>query len=580
MRIVTKWLCCLSLSLCLLGDLAAAEVADIDLLLKNADLVKSSDKTQFSSLVQDLETKFEKMSIRQKYFFLYLSGYKSAYSGDVPKAIKHYMHVFDNSTDNELRYRVSLSLVNLYAFRREWAEGYKFIDVIEKLKDRIYDNDVKTQGLIAAGVFYNEVENFQQTHDYMSSIIQEGVSGRNLCMASGLKLNAELSLKKSVISEEKFNDAIKLCLQSNEKLIANVIRSYLGMFYLDENLSEKAINVILPYLEEIEKSGYQLLIKDTYSILAEAYWLENKLDLSEKYALLSIENNSDRATKIRPIVNAYRLLYKIYFKKNEFEKTVTYLEELLEAEKIHFSDLNAKQLAIESAKRYSAEKDNQIALLNKQNEILQLEKELSEETATYNKWIIGLLILSVSLLITWMFYVKRSQQRLKYLAEYDSLTGICNRAHFTQSTEDVLEYLSKSGRSASLILFDLDNFKKINDTYGHPAGDEVLRLAAGSCKDSVRKVDIFGRVGGEEFALLLPGCDIEQAHKIADECRIRISEMETSITGYDFDVSASFGIADTKSSGYLLKDITANADEAMYLAKRRGRNRVVVHAAE
>ncbi|WP_210330303.1 GGDEF domain-containing protein [Aliikangiella sp. G2MR2-5] len=544
-----------------------------------ADKVKSSDSARFVSLLRQLEPQFQNLSINERYFFLYLKGYESALKGLVDEAERSYLHVFKNAQSVEIRYRAALSLVNLYAFSRKWGAGLEFIRFIEISKEKIIDTNIRHQGLIAAAIFYDEIEYHKVTITYLSEVLKESNDKRSICLAQGMNLKAQRLIGAELDFRKEFNNAIDICAQANEQIIANVIRIHLAHFLLKEGKAKEASDLILENLPNIEKTRYQLNIVQSYSILSRAYWSLEDILNAKKYAQKAVDSDAQVNTT-RSVAEAYNILHLSSLKQNNLEDAIRYLRDYFEAEKKHFQEINGRQLAIESAKRQSAEKDAEIDSLNKQNSILRLQQELAKEEAENNRWIISLLVFCVAILIAWILYFRSSQRKLKYLAEYDGLTGICNRAHFTRSAEDVLQIMTKSGRNVSMVLFDLDNFKKINDAYGHPVGDIVLQLATKACSQCVRKVDVFGRIGGEEFAILLPGCEIEQAQKIAEDCRKRVSEIDTSSTGFEFDVSASFGIANTRSTGYLLKDLISHADEAMYLAKRRGRNQVVVQPTE
>ena len=552
---------------------------DIDSLLRQAEIVKSSDRPQFSGLMAELKNSFDKMEINQKYFYLYLSGYQSSYSGDVPQAFKHYEHVVQNSRDPQLRYLAAGAMVNLYAFTSEWEEGFQYIELIEKLENQVTNSSYRQQVIISKGVFYNEIEYFQLTIDSVERLFQEGVEGRHRCLALALKLHAQLYSGAVFDSNADFVDAIDYCTQLNEHMIASVIRNNFGWHLLETGDGSRTLKLIEPYLEEIEKTKYQLLITDAYAILAQGYRTAEDYQKAKAFAHRAVDD-AENATKILAIVKSYKLLYELELRENNFKKASNYLKKFVDAERVRYSETNARKLAIESAKYQAKEQDNQIKLLNKQNQILKLESDLAEETAVFNRWLIALLISTMSVLVLWVYSVKRSQQKLKYLAEYDSLTEISNRAFFTQSAESILSYFANSKRTVCIILFDLDHFKKVNDTYGHLVGDEVLKMSANACLGSVRKIDIFGRIGGEEFAMILPGCELSHAVRIAEECRLKISEIDASAQGQKFQVTASFGVAESKTCGYSLKDLLSGADEAMYIAKRRGRNQVVTHTGD
>jgi diguanylate cyclase (GGDEF)-like protein len=125
---------------------------------------------------------------------------------------------------------------------------------------------------------------------------------------------------------------------------------------------------------------------------------------------------------------------------------------------------------------------------------------------------------------------------------------------------------------------DLDHFKSVNDMHGHAAGDDALKRAVAACQVLLRSIDVFGRLGGEEFAILLPDCPAAVARQRADAMREAIADSRREgDAAADVLVTASFGIAGTQDCGYNLASLLASADDAMYAAKRAGRNRVEVH---
>jgi diguanylate cyclase (GGDEF)-like protein len=178
----------------------------------------------------------------------------------------------------------------------------------------------------------------------------------------------------------------------------------------------------------------------------------------------------------------------------------------------------------------------------------------------------------------WAYRTKRSQLHFQTLSRLDGLTGICNRPHFIALADKALEASRRNGGHVCMLLCDLDHFKQINDRYGHATGDFVLKRTVAACSAHLSKSAIFGRFGGEEFAILLPNCDSEEARHRAEQLRIAIA----GITAYQGDsarvtVSASFGIACSGVSGLELGQLLAHADAALYEAKRAGRNRVMLH---
>ncbi len=165
-------------------------------------------------------------------------------------------------------------------------------------------------------------------------------------------------------------------------------------------------------------------------------------------------------------------------------------------------------------------------------------------------------------------------RRVVSQAATDSLTGLANRWQFDEELALEWRRAERVGDSLALILADLDDFKSVNDSYGHPVGDKVLRRIAEILATNIRQVDLAARYGGEEFAVIVPEADLEGAVQLAERLRTALETSEVELPdGKRMTVTASFGVA---VKGDLLQgeDLIASADEALYEAKRAGKNRV------
>ena len=173
----------------------------------------------------------------------------------------------------------------------------------------------------------------------------------------------------------------------------------------------------------------------------------------------------------------------------------------------------------------------------------------------------------------------REKQELlhKIEANTDSLTGLSNRRAFYEDAARVLETRRDTGMSVSVILFDLDSFKAINDTFGHGPGDEVLRIFGQTSRRMLRASDLIGRVGGEEFAVMLPGAGMEAAYLVAERTRVAFTSACAGIGDFTATLSAGVARADAHST---VDSLLKAADEALYRAKSNGRNRVEVSGRE
>lgn len=167
--------------------------------------------------------------------------------------------------------------------------------------------------------------------------------------------------------------------------------------------------------------------------------------------------------------------------------------------------------------------------------------------------------------------LRRQNEELERLSTSDALTGLHNRRFLTQRLSEELVRSYRHKGTFAVLMADVDEFKKYNDAFGHPAGDEVLKKVAGILLSSTRSVDCTARYGGEEFAVLLTDTTGEVAAEVAERIRARVAAQEFP----GRKITLSIGIAEFPEHGQTAEEVISCADEALYTAKRAGRNRVV-----
>jgi diguanylate cyclase len=168
------------------------------------------------------------------------------------------------------------------------------------------------------------------------------------------------------------------------------------------------------------------------------------------------------------------------------------------------------------------------------------------------------------------------QARLQEQAQRDPLTGLHNRRFLDEALERQLEACAQTGTPLTLVLIDIDRFKRINDTYGHPAGDEVIRRLADLLRERVRDAGLIAcRYGGEEFLMMLPGMRVDEALAMAEDLRSTFESLEVVSAGQTMRTTLSIGVAGCPEHGTQAQPLVLRADQALYEAKLRGRNRVV-----
>ena len=172
---------------------------------------------------------------------------------------------------------------------------------------------------------------------------------------------------------------------------------------------------------------------------------------------------------------------------------------------------------------------------------------------------------------------KNLRAEIERQARIDYLTGLANRRHFMEQAELELSRALRYSKPLSIAMMDIDHFKRVNDTYGHKIGDVVLQKLSQLCQKTLREVDLIGRMGGEEFAILLPETNGERAAEVAERLRASIADTEIPLeTGLPLHFTVSIGIATLQGSTVNVDMLLSQADKALYEAKHGGRNRVRV----
>ncbi|MFZ6639586.1 GGDEF domain-containing protein [Undibacterium sp. TC4M20W] len=190
----------------------------------------------------------------------------------------------------------------------------------------------------------------------------------------------------------------------------------------------------------------------------------------------------------------------------------------------------------------------------------------------------GLSQLSISLSLV-MLITFRLVSELREKASHDSLTGLLNRRSFEDESRRLLARAIRTGEPLSVIMIDVDFFKRVNDVHGHQAGDEVLRRLAALLQTIVRSEDCLARYGGEEFCILLTGTGEQGAAQLAERARLLYSELQINWKNEVLHSTLSAGIADSFNNGMNLTALVDAADQALYRAKKTGRNCIALHTA-
>lgn len=541
-------------------------------LLDVADNIKTSDHGTFVKLLQRMEPDLPLLSPPQQWHLRYLRAWDMAYDGDYARASRLLDEVIRQDVDPILRFRATATSMNILGIGHRYEEAFTRLDQLLDQLPGVTDKRARLQGLGEAAQLLIAAGQYEQAAQYADQMLENLPPGEGPCKGAFFK--AEAAYRRALPDARALmGKAIDQCVAIGETVFANTLRAELAMTDIEQGRASQAAKTLEQHYADVQHDRYQTLIAQFDAALAKAYFSLGNLAEARRHAQAAVQN-SVQGEYTEPLGLAYQVLYQAARKQGDLPAALAFLEKYMAADKGYLDDVTAKALAYQVVRQQVLSGRMQLDALNKQNQILQLQQALDRKAVENGRLYIVLLLMALGFIALWIFRLKRSQLRFMWLSRLDSLTGICNRKHFIEEAELALQQAARTRQPAALVIIDLDHFKQINDTYGHGVGDHVLKQAVAACRPRLGPRDVFGRLGGEEFAVLLPDCPPEQALARAERLRAAIGALSPIEDG-ELSVTASLGVAVTPHIGYDVSELLVRADHALYRAKSEGRNRVV-----
>jgi diguanylate cyclase (GGDEF)-like protein len=542
-------------------------------MLVRADHLKTSDNPAFVSLLDQLHHREARLNDEQHLLLKYLDAWQLDYLGDYRAARTSLTAIIRDTPDATLRFRATATLVNVLGAVHRYDDAFAQLNqMIEQLPE-VTDPEVRWQGLGEIAQLLTAAGQYDLGMSYARQMLDVIPPGQTACKASYFVEHARYSAGQLGDDDQQAREAIDDCAKAGESVFANALRADLASAQIQAGHPDEAAALIEMHYPSARHDQYLITTLRFDALLAQAYLMMGQSSKARTYALAAVQASTP-GEFTDPLRMACKTLYQIDQQHGDFKSALNWHGRYMEADKGYLDDISAKALAYQIVKQQVQAKKLQVDALNKQNRILYLQQALDRKAVEASRLYIVVLALGLLAIGLWLLRLKRSQLQFKRMAQCDSLTGIYNRKHFMSEAEYALRYAQRSVRGACLVLIDLDHFKLINDTYGHATGDQVLRRAVGACQQFVRSTDVFGRLGGEEFGVLMPECGLDSGIERAEEIRRSVAQLSDQ-DDPGIPVSASFGVAFTGESGYDLRQLLMDADHALYRAKRAGRNCVV-----
>jgi diguanylate cyclase (GGDEF)-like protein len=571
-----QFLLTVGLCVCLLLPVSAAAADTVAERLAQADDIKRKDFAAFSAALEALERE-PGLTPAEREHLAYLQGWRAIYTLDYDVALQRLDALIGTATSSVIRQRASASRINVLTLSRRYEEAFSGLNTLLERLPAMDDAVAREQLFGIAAMLLVDVAEYEQAIQYATQMREARQSPWARCASAMMILEARLGQEALRADDSRFADTIRDCEAVGEPLPAGLARSMLAGLQLQDGRAAE----LLPRLEaefgQVRATAYPRLVAEYQALLAAASLQLGRLAEARAYAEAALEAGRGQQTK--PQVDALRLLYRIERAAGDLPAAIDWLERYHEARRQLLDDVGVRQMAYQRVRSEAIANQMQIEALNRQNQLLAIEQKWKNTSLENARLYLALVLLILTAVLLGAWRIWRIQRQFQLRAENDGLTGIANRAHFLAVAEQRLKQAERAGQLVALLIIDLDHFKAVNDTWGHPAGDQVLKRATAAWVAVLKPGEWFGRLGGEEFALLLTGVTPSEARSRADALRTALSRERVELGGRMIGITASFGVATNADGVYAIKQLLIRADAAMYRAKQEGRDRVVAWAA-
>ncbi len=490
-----------------------------------------------------------------------------------------YRDVRESWPDNKLSDIVlERAYINSYMYR--YQEAFELMELA--LSHAYESNDpfqlVETYNLFA--ILYGGLNDYPSSIDYLKKSIEIMEANPSFTQNTYLYVNLADSYRASEqfdLANEYLNKSFEIARNTNDVSLKAYAHQVRGRMLVDQEKYENALNEILLSQQLHKQVGEELFSFEINSELVKIYTELGQLDKAQSHLELAKEYARQLGSQDAHYIN--RLESQLAFENGNFEEAYQLLNQSYTQYRKQFND------SLTYVSNLSREQLDQERLVF-ENKLLEQENKLNtqyvEESKKYSYilWVLILLLLLVVGIALWIMLRYRSLARTNHrMAFTDNLTKLPNRRHVFRTLELQHKATGQGRKPYSVILFDIDFFKSINDRFGHNVGDRVIQATRNICEAVLRESDTVGRIGGEEFLILLPDTDIKAAYNIAERLREYFESYNFDDIAPGLTVTSSFGVTEYMPEDETLDLVINRADRLLYKAKNEGRNQVMASFA-
>ncbi|QWT18959.1 GGDEF domain-containing protein [Bacillus sp. NP157] len=549
-------------------------IENLDAFLDKAEAIRASDHARFVQMLAQVHADGGSLTPPQHWRLRWLDAWQAQFGGDYVNAEVGLRDIIKHSGHMGLVAKARGLLLSNLAINRRYDEAFSLANVAVDSLPEVQDPDARTTLLSNLAQTLNLGGHPEIAIQYARMMVDEAPAGTSLCRPLNTEMAIRYVAKELHSNSPELDRAIQACTAANMPVLINALMLNRTTLLIEEKKPAEALRLLDSLGASVERVAYYPALISWRFQRAQALAALGR-DNEARQLALQARAMFQKGDVDLLLSGVYQVLYEVEKRAGNTTAALAYYQEYVNQDRGYLSDVSARTMAYEAVQQRTLLQKLETDKLARQNSVLQLEKALSVKAVETSRLYIVLLVVIIASIAFWLYRIKRSQLRFKQLSHHDGLTGIFNHQHFMTEAERVLHLLEKRGQHACLILLDLDHFKVVNDTHGHAVGDAVLRRAVATCRQQLRQGDMFGRLGGEEFGVLIANCSPEHGLVVANCVRAAIEASPVEVDGHTVHYSTSVGMASTRISGHGVQRLRRDADAALYRAKRGGRNRVV-----
>ncbi|MDX1625340.1 MAG: diguanylate cyclase [Wenzhouxiangellaceae bacterium] len=563
----------LGAALATLAGVAVAQPADLDARLDVIERVNETRPWPVSqAMLDELEPELDGATLAQRTRADLIRSRNLALDERWQEALELLDEILKRPIGIDIRLKALERAANIHQVLENHSRAFALLsNAIELLPEATRAED-KAGTLGFAARLHASAGQVAMAMDYAArarELARESGSPRLDCWTLHVLAGVQLEAGRKALALETARELLETCQAAEAPVLRAVGSAVMGNALLENGEVGSAIGWLERAVDQTRAAGYAVGVDDA------------RVDLGR--ALVRAGRGEEGAEVLTSVLEHAGVgdadLYVVHTTladvREEQGRHADALEHLEAAEVVQqrlFDQRLARQIAYHQVEFESEVRDQELELLRQQNRVFALERE-AEQRRQRTRWIGAAMIALVAILLgVLLLRMQHERRRYRRLAKRDGLTGLYNHSRFHIVAAEALARARERGKVSALIAADVDLFKQVNDRYGHQAGDAVLAALGTMLAELFPPPDVVGRVGGEEFAIFLPGSNRLQARQRVEQIRRRLQPV--SFGGESIAITLSFGIAEARGRTRL-EALRSRADDALYRAKRAGRNQTV-----